>query len=156
MKSSRDRNCTQGREPVALVRAACRSTGGLTLSSLKSDKISTYSDKLLEHFRRPRHAGPLEDPHVRTGTAGSRRVGTRVCFQVAVADGRIADAGYLVFGPPYAIAACSLTAERLIGAPATPESAPAGRDLAQELDVPVERTGVVLIVEDALRAALTD
>ncbi|HET8552142.1 MAG TPA: iron-sulfur cluster assembly scaffold protein [Gammaproteobacteria bacterium] len=113
-----------------------------------------YSEQVLAHFRQPRHAVPLDGPNVRTGTAGSRRQGTLVRFQVAVADGRIADAGYHVYGSPYAIAACSLAAESIIGRPAEADALPPGRELAEALEFPVEQTGVALIVEDAMRAAL--
>ncbi|HET7569784.1 MAG TPA: iron-sulfur cluster assembly scaffold protein [Gammaproteobacteria bacterium] len=113
-----------------------------------------YSEQVLAHFRHPRHAGPLGGPNVRTGTAGSRRQGVFVRFQVAIADGRIADAGYRVYGSPYAIAACSLAAESIIGRAADAGSLPPGRELADALEFPVEQTGVALIVEDAIRAAL--
>lgn len=75
-------------------------------------------------------------------------------FQLRVAGGRIADVGYRVFGSPYAIAACSLAAEWMIGRPAAPDAVPPGRELAAALALPVERTGVALVVEDAIRAAL--
>ncbi|HET6654686.1 MAG TPA: iron-sulfur cluster assembly scaffold protein [Gammaproteobacteria bacterium] len=113
-----------------------------------------YSPQVLEHFRRPRHAGLLSGAGVRTGTAGSRRKGALVRFQVEIVDGRVANAGYQVFGSPYVIAACSLAAERVIGQPAVADAAPPGRELAEALALPVEQTGVALIVEDAIRAAL--
>jgi hypothetical protein len=114
-----------------------------------------YSAQVLDHFRRPRHAGMLAaGPDVRTGSAGSRRAGTLVRFQLRLAGGRIADAGYRVFGSPYAIAACSLAAEWMIGRPAAADAVPPGRELAAALALPVEMTGVALVVEDAIRAAL--
>ncbi|HET7588189.1 MAG TPA: iron-sulfur cluster assembly scaffold protein [Gammaproteobacteria bacterium] len=113
-----------------------------------------YSPEILDHFRRPRHAGAIGGAAVRTGTAGSRRLGTLVRFQVDVVDGRIANAGYQVFGSPYAIAACSLAAERVTGQPAESQAVPTGRELADALAFPVEQTGVALVVEDAIRAAI--
>ncbi|HET7369429.1 MAG TPA: iron-sulfur cluster assembly scaffold protein [Gammaproteobacteria bacterium] len=113
-----------------------------------------YSPEILDHFRRPRHAGPISGKEVHTGTAGSRRSGAVVRFQLEIGGGRIVDAGYQVFGSPYAIAACSLAAERMIGQSAEAEAVPAGRELAEALEFPVEETGVALIVEDAIRAAI--
>lgn len=129
-------------------------------SDKKFVKINTYSAhaysaRLLAHFRQPRHAGLIDGPGVRTGSAGSRRRGTLVRFQVAIADDCIADAGYLVFGSPYAIAACSLAAGLIVGRIAEPEAVPPGRELAESLEFPVEQTAEALIVEDAIRAALS-
>jgi hypothetical protein len=116
--------------------------------------VIAYSPQVLDHFRHPRHAGLLTGAGVQTGKAGSRRSGVVVTFQVKLAEGCIAEAGYQVFGPPYAVAACSLAAEQIIARPATPDAAPPGRELAAALEFPVEQTGVALIVEDAIRAAL--
>jgi hypothetical protein len=109
---------------------------------------------VLERFRHPGHVGPITGKAVREGVAGSRRQGTLVKFQVAVKAGRIADAGFRVFGSPYAIAACSLAAETIIGRAAGREAIPPGRELAEALQFPVEETGIALIVEDAIHAAL--
>lgn len=117
-----------------------------------------YSPQVLERFRHPAHAGELAaaEGETRSGQAGSRRAGTLVQFQLRIAEGRIADAAYRVFGSPHAIAACSLAAEQIIGRPAAPAAVPAGRVLAETLALPVERFGVALLVEDALLKALAD
>lgn len=113
-----------------------------------------YSPQVLAHFRQPRYARPLTGADVLSGTAGSRRAGVQVTFQLRVEAGRIAEAGYRVFGSPHAIAACSLAAETVIGRPAQADAVPPGRELAAALELPVERTGVALVVEDAILAAL--
>lgn len=121
----------------------------------RSEFSSGYSTQVLAHFRQPRHARPLVGANVVSGTAGSRRAGVQVTFQLRIEAGQIVETGYQVFGSPHAIAACSLAAEMVIGRPARTDSVPPGRELAAALELPVERTGVALVVEDAILAALT-
>ena len=73
-------------------------------------------------------------------------------MQVALgADGRVARAAFRALGCPYTIAACSLAADQAIGR--RPQDFIGGLELARQLGLPVERRGVALAVEDALRSA---
>jgi NifU-like protein len=103
-------------------------------------------------------AGVLSGGLVGRGSAGSRRNGTWVQFDVEVepapgAQPRIAAARFLAFACPHTIAAAAWLAERSIGAvcaAALPESVHA---LARRFEVPAEKLGRLLIVEDAWIAA---
>jgi hypothetical protein len=107
-------------------------------------------------FARLDRAGPLPpgDGAVSQGRAGSRAEGTEICFLLRRADGRITAARFLAYGCPYTLAVCNWLAGRLewgaaeTGGPGPPEH------WARELGVPLARLGRLLIVEDALRAAL--
>lgn len=88
------------------------------------------------------------------GQAGMPRDGIWVRFGARLADGRIIDARYEVFGCPAAVAAAAWAADRVIGATPAMIASLAGREIAEALELPVEKTGVALVVEDALKDAL--
>jgi hypothetical protein len=104
-------------------------------------------------FAALRHSGePSGTAPVVYGEAGRERHGTRVRFMLQLAGGRVLQARYRAYGCPYTLAACEWLATRLettgrgsLGAPA---------DWAQQLQIPPERLGRLLVVEDALIAAL--
>jgi hypothetical protein len=88
----------------------------------------------------------------RAGSIANAAV-VEVWLQLA-ADGRVVALRYRAWGCPYTIAALAWLAQRWPGdlAAELPAGGPAGWQAA--LGVPVERLGRLLIVEDALRAAL--
>jgi hypothetical protein len=98
-------------------------------------------------------ATPAGATRVVSGEAGREQRGTRVRFTLSLAAGdRLLEVRYRAYGCPYTLAACEWLARRLeaggwhlVGAPA---------DWAQELRIPPARMGRLLVVEDALRAAL--
>jgi hypothetical protein len=87
-----------------------------------------------------------------SGEAGSRAEGTQVRFQWRVEGAEILEARFLAYGCPYTLAACDWLVGQLPGRsrrlpwPGGPE------DWARALDIPLERLGRLLVVEDALRA----
>lgn len=89
------------------------------------------------------------------GQAGCARDGTVVRFGLRRVGERFIDARYEVFGCPAAIAAAAWVADRMVGTAPAAAASLCGREVAEALDLPVEKTGVVLVVEDALRNALT-
>jgi hypothetical protein len=99
------------------------------------------------------HAGePAGTAPVVCGEAGREQRGTRVRFMLQLSGERVLQARYRAYGCPYTLAACEWLATRLetegrgsLGAPA---------DWAQQLQIPQARLGRLLVVEDALIAAL--
>lgn len=77
-----------------------------------------------------------------------------VRFGLRLANGQVSDARYEVFGCPAAIAAAAWAAERMAGAAPAAIASLDGRAIAEALELPVEKTGVALVVEDAIRGAL--
>jgi hypothetical protein len=117
-----------------------------------------YNELTRRHFEDPAAAGELSGPGVRRGAAGSRRDGTWVQFDVKFAghDGPmvVEEARFQAFGCPHVIGVCDWVATTAAGAPATgglPETVAA---LQRRFEVPVEKLGRLLIVEDAWIAAL--
>jgi NifU-like protein involved in Fe-S cluster formation len=143
-----------------------------------------YNALTRRHFATAAHAGVLSGPGVQRGSAGSRRLGTWVQFDLqfdVAGDGRAARGGpggllavrFLAFGCPHVIAIADWIAEAAVGRhviravepaadaaaaaalPVTwglPESVPA---LRERFDVPAEKTGRLLVIEDAWIAALS-
>ncbi len=116
-----------------------------------------YSAVVEQHFAHPRHVGKLTGSHETSlsGAAGQRAHGTEVIFHIGVEDAQIAQITFQAFGCPYTIAACSLLAERLTGCPVESLGEIGVAQLAASLDLPVEKTGRLLIIEDALRKCRT-
>jgi cysteine desulfurase len=93
-------------------------------------------------------------PGVRQGRSGRQADGTSVCFELQIADGIVKSARFSAYGCPHTVAVAAWLCEVLegrrldAGVPGSPT------DWAQAFDVPAEKLGRLLIVEDALRAAL--
>jgi hypothetical protein len=104
-------------------------------------------------------AGPLP-ADVRQGRAGRADDGVSVLFELRTSPaenaGRIVkSARFSVYGCPHTVAVTAWLCEVLEGSrlDAAPPGTP--RDWAQKFEVPVEKLGRLLVVEDALRAAIT-
>ena len=90
------------------------------------------------------------------GRAGSPEEGAVVHFAADVADGRLHNVGFRACACPHIIAACSVVAERLAGARPEQLVDPALLEVLKELEIPVEKTGKILILQDALSACYAD
>jgi len=91
---------------------------------------------------------------VRQGRAGRQADGTAVCFELRIAGGIVKSARFTAYGCPHTVAVAAWLCDELEGArldAGTPGSPP---DWARNFEVPAEKLGRLLIVEDALRAAL--
>ncbi len=112
-----------------------------------------YSALTEQYFAQPRCVGTLAADHETTicGTAGQREHGTEVVFYIGVDDDRIGEMTFQAFGCPHTIAACSVLAERLTGWPVESLDDFRPAEMAATLDLPVEKMGRLLIIEDALR-----
>ena len=95
-------------------------------------------------------------PDVRQGRAGRAADGTEVLFELRVADGIVKSARFSAYGCPHTVAVAGWLCEVIEGSrlAAVPSGAPA--DWASRFEVPAEKLGRLLIVEDALRLALVD
>ncbi|MGA2779453.1 MAG: iron-sulfur cluster assembly scaffold protein [Steroidobacteraceae bacterium] len=118
-----------------------------------------YSDLTRRYFETARAAGVLSGNRVGRGAAGSRRGGTWVQFDIELEpapypERRIAAARFLAFACPHTIAVAAWVAERAVGevcAAGLPESVHA---ISRRFEVPAEKLGRLLIVEDAWAAAV--
>jgi len=90
----------------------------------------------------------------RRGSAGQRAEGTAVSFELEIAGEFVKNARFHAYGCPHTLAVVGWLCEVLEGArlDAGPPGTPT--EWAKKFDVPAEKLGRLLIVEDALRAAL--
>ncbi|HEV7608896.1 MAG TPA: aminotransferase class V-fold PLP-dependent enzyme [Steroidobacteraceae bacterium] len=93
-------------------------------------------------------------PDVRHGRAGREPDGTVVFFELRIADGIVKSARFSAYGCPHTLAVVAWLCEVVEGSrlDAGPLGTPA--EWARKFDVPAEKLGRLLIVEDALHAAL--
>ena len=113
-----------------------------------------YPDAVLARFDAPAHAGPLGSGpgELVTGRAGGVEDGIDVAFEARIDGGRIVAIGFRTWGCPYSVAASSLAAERLQGQAVQALGEFNPLELAPLLDLPPERRGRLLCIEDALRS----
>jgi NifU-like protein involved in Fe-S cluster formation len=112
-----------------------------------------YSCAVRHRFEHPSAVAGTDDSNgTVTASAEDRSLNVWIRFEVAVADGAIARVAYNVFGCPHLIAACDWAAEWLRGRDrAALRQLPLER-LARETDLPREKFGKLLRLEDALTA----
>jgi NifU-like protein involved in Fe-S cluster formation len=112
-----------------------------------------YNELTRRYFTSAASAGELSGPGVFRGAAGNREQGTWVQFDLQIQRGAVAAARFLAFACPHTIAVSAWLAEQAVGKPlgrSLPESVQA---LQERFAVPVEKTGRLLIIEDAWLAA---
>jgi NifU-like protein involved in Fe-S cluster formation len=117
--------------------------------------MSVFSPVLLDHFRNPRHTGPLAVPDGE-GWAGQGANSARFMrIQVQVAHGRITDARFATYGCAPAIASGSLLCEWAVGRTVTDAMTCSAEALETALGgLPEARRFCARLAVDALKAAL--
>jgi NifU-like protein involved in Fe-S cluster formation len=118
-----------------------------------------YNDLTRFHFETAQYAGVLAGPQVRRGSAGSRVQGTWVQFEVRVGLNGAAEAveavRFLAYGCPHVIAVADWIAQRVVGLEAKLLLPDSIQSLRLRFDVPIEKLGRLLIIEDAWIATLS-
>ena len=119
---------------------------------------ASYSPLVAQHFAEPEGVGELKQCHAASsrGRAGGREHGTEVVFEVGIDEDRVTELTFRAFGCPHTIAACSVLTRRFLGEPVAALGAFRPAELAAELDLPPDKMGRLLVVQDALREALVN
>jgi NifU-like protein involved in Fe-S cluster formation len=122
-----------------------------------------YNELTRRYFESGIGAGELTGPAVGRGAAGSRAAGTWVQFDIAIdadvanatacPENRIGAARFLAFACPHTIAVAAWLVERSVGAPCVAVLPETVHELVARFEMPVEKLGRLLIVEDAWLAA---
>ena len=86
------------------------------------------------------------------GEAEDRTLHVWVRFQLQVVDGVVAAVGFQAYGCPHTVAAASVVADWLEGRPVDAARALDVRAICAELELPVEKLGKLLRIEDAVAA----
>ena len=118
-----------------------------------------YSDKVIEHYERPRNVGSLDnrDTSVGTGLVGAPECGDVMKLQIQVEDdGTISDAKFKTFGCGSAIAASSLATEWVRGKTVDEAMELSNTEIVEELSLPPVKIHCSVLAEDAIKAAIKD
>jgi len=112
-----------------------------------------YNELTRRYFESAANVGELEGPGVFRGAAGNPSQGTWVQFDLQINAGAVSAARFLAFGCPHTIAISAWLAESAVGRPVMPLLPVGVQELRDRFAVPVEKTGRLLIIEDAWLAA---
>ena len=118
-----------------------------------------YSEKVLDHYERPRNVGrlPESDRSVGTGMVGAPACGDVMRLQIKVSEeGVIEDAKFKTYGCGSAIASSSLLTEWVKGKTLDDASQIKNTELATELSLPPVKIHCSVLAEDAIKAAISD
>ena len=118
-----------------------------------------YSDKVLDHYEKPRNVGSLDptDDSVGTGLVGAPECGDVMKLQIKVDDnGNISDAKFKTFGCGSAIAASSLATEWVNGKSIDEALKLDNTQIVDELSLPPVKIHCSVLAEDAIKAAIND
>lgn len=114
---------------------------------------SGYSPLVIEHFHAPRNAGVLPPgPDVIVGTAGTAEQGAMFTLSAQIVGERLGAVRFAAYGCPHCLAAGSWLSERFSGVSRADLEDWRWQEAAAALDVPAEKRGRLLVLEDAVRA----
>ena len=118
-----------------------------------------YSDKVIDHYEKPRNVGSLDPTaaDVGTGLVGAPECGDVMKLQIKVSDdGNITDAKFKTFGCGSAIAASSLATEWVRGKTIDDALKLDNTQIVDELSLPPVKIHCSVLAEDAIKAAIND
>ena len=118
-----------------------------------------YSEKVIDHYEKPRNVGSLDtsDDSVGTGLVGAPECGDVMKLQIEVDDeGTISDARFKTFGCGSAIAASSLATEWVRGKTIDQAMELKNTEIVEELSLPPVKIHCSVLAEDAIKAAIND
>ena len=118
-----------------------------------------YSEKVIDHYERPRNVGTLDnrDNSVGTGLVGAPECGDVMKLQIKVDDdGKIEDAKFKTFGCCSAIAASSLATDWVMGRTLDEAEKVSNVEIVEELSLPPVKIHCSVLAEDAIKAAIDD
>jgi NifU-like protein involved in Fe-S cluster formation len=118
-----------------------------------------YNDLTIHHFESARNAGVLTGGAVRRGAAGSRTQGTWVQFDMRIDSSSRVETleavRFLAYGCPHVIAVADWIAQTALGREAKPVLPESVQSLRERFEVPIEKLGRLLTVEDTWIAAVS-
>ena len=118
-----------------------------------------YSEKVLEHYERPKNVGSFNSTgdDIGTGLVGAPECGDVLKLQIKVdEDGTIEDAKIKTFGCGSAIAASSLATDWIRGKSISEAEKLSNVEIVEELSLPPVKIHCSVLAEDAIKAAIKD
>jgi len=120
----------------------------------------SYSDKVMEHYEKPKNVGSLDsgDNSVGTALVGAPACGDVMKLQIKVDDEsqRIVDTKFKTFGCGSAIAASSLATEWVKGQTLDEATTINNTEIVEELSLPPVKIHCSVLAEDAIKGAIAD
>jgi len=118
-----------------------------------------YSEKVIEHYERPKNVGSLDSGsnNVGTGLVGAPECGDVMKLQIQVDENQnIIDAKFKTFGCGSAIAASSLATEWVKDRHIDTAMELKNTEIVEELSLPPVKIHCSVLAEDAIKAAIND
>ncbi|MBM4256413.1 MAG: Fe-S cluster assembly scaffold IscU [Deltaproteobacteria bacterium] len=119
-----------------------------------------YTDKVLEHYERPKNVGSFkkEEENVGTGVVGAPECGDVMKLQLKINPETevIEDARFKTFGCGSAIASSSYVTELVKGKTVAEAYSIKNAEIAKELSLPPVKIHCSVLAEDAIKAAVED
>ena len=118
----------------------------------------SYSEKVIEHYEKPRNIGSMDSASVSVGTGlvGAPECGDVMNLQILVEDNKIVDAKFKTFGCGSAIASSSLVTEWVKGKTLDEAESLKNTEIVKELSLPPVKIHCSVLAEDAIKAAIND
>ena len=137
------------------------SCGGIApYMNKKRKKLMAYSEKVVEHYEKPRNVGSLDSSNnsIGTGLVGAPECGDVMKLQIQVNEntGVIEDAKFKTFGCGSAIASSSLATEWVKGKTIDEANTIQNTEIVEELSLPPVKIHCSVLAEDAIKAAIKD
>ena len=118
----------------------------------------SYSEKVIEHYEKPRNIGSMDSSSVSVGTGlvGAPECGDVMKLQILVENDKIVDAKFKTFGCGSAIASSSLVTEWVKGKTLDEAESIQNTEIVKELSLPPVKIHCSVLAEDAIKAAIND
>ena len=118
--------------------------------------MALYSDKVMDHFLKPRNLGVIEDADG-VGEVGNAKCGDIMKMYLKIDDDIITDVKFETFGCASAIASSSMATELIKGASVEDAMQLTNKAVAEALDgLPAYKMHCSVLAEEAIQAALED
>ena len=118
-----------------------------------------YSEKVIDHYEKPRNIGSLDSGSndVGTGLVGAPECGDVMKLQIQVdKNQKIIDAKFKTFGCVSAIAASSLATDWIKDRTIDAAAKVSNTEIVEELSLPPVKIHCSVLAEDAIKAAIKD
>ena len=118
--------------------------------------MALYSEKVMDHFRNPRHVGVIEDADA-VGEVGNAKCGDIMKMYLKIEDDVITDVKFETFGCGSAIASSSMATELIKGKPLSEALKLTNKAVTEALDgLPAHKLHCSVLAEEAIKTALQD
>jgi NifU-like protein involved in Fe-S cluster formation len=122
---------------------------------MSKNNLNGYSEKLLDHYRRPRNAGPLAEADG-VGSAAQTGCGDLLAVRIKVQDEKIFQIRFECTGCPAAVAAASAMTEAALGLGLDEAAELPDTVVGEAAGLPQEEWHCATLACDALHNAIMD